>query len=456
MAPTAARSFRASTTPSEAPKPEASRHDNPRFEPAPGVHGKTSSVRARVAGRTARRGHIGTKIALHASSMGMRIGLNLMWLIPGYRGLESYARGLVSGLARYDHSHRYVLFTNPRNHASFAHLPVQFSRHLCPLPFESRVTWRLVEQFLLPSYVARENLDLLHSPADLLPVRVRCPAIVTIHDLNFFSLSDRLPTTASRLLAGWVKRSARQAHAIITVSEFSRAQILARLGPEPERIAVVPNAPAPRPRPAASGWAPLRRELGIASSYLLTFADGSPHKNLSALLRALPLASANLPLVVIGERQRQDGQVTALLNDLEPHAQVTFTGYLSDDALAQVLAHARLLVFPSLYEGFGLPVVEAMAAGVAVACARAGALPEVAGNAAHYFDPRDPADIARALDHLLLDEPARRALIAAGQRHSSRFSWERTARLTIEVYEGAVGSYEAVRVSASNGTRARR
>jgi glycosyltransferase involved in cell wall biosynthesis len=384
----------------------------------------------------------------------MRVGLNLMWLVPGYRGLESYARGLVSGLVRCDRGYRYVLFTNPRNHASFAHLPVQFSRRLCPLPFESRVTWRLVEQFLLPSYVARENLDLLHSPADLLPVRVRCPAVVTIHDINFFSLSDRLPTTASRLLAGWVKRSARQANAIITVSEFSRAQILADLGPAPERIAVVPNAPVPRLR-SSSGWAPLRRQLGITTPYLLTFADGSPHKNLNTLLRALPLAAARLPLVVVGERQRQDSQVLALLDDLGEQTPVIFTGYLADDALALVLARACLLVFPSLYEGFGLPVLEAMAAGVAVACARAGALPEVAGSAAYYFDPRDPADIAGAIDQLLRDEPARRALVAAGQRHCTRFSWERTARLTTEVYESAVGLDAAMRLNANgNGTRA--
>lgn len=383
----------------------------------------------------------------------MQVGLNLMWLIPGYRGLESYARGLVGGLTRCDRGHRYVLFTNPRNHASFGHLPAQFSRRLCPLPFESRVTWRLVEQFLLPSYVARENLDLLHSPADLLPVRVRCPAVVTIHDLNFFSLSDRLPVTASRLLGGWVKRSARQATAVITVSEFSRAQILARLGTAPERITVVPNAPAPRLRPSPAGWAPLRQRLGITAPYLLTFADGSPHKNLSVLLRALTLLDAtNLQLVVIGERQRQEGQVQALLDKLADQTRVIFTGYLADEALNLVLGNARLLVFPSLYEGFGLPVLEAMAAGVAVACSRAGALPEVAGNAACFFNPQEPGDIARVIDQLLRDEAARRALVAAGQRHSARFSWERTARQTIEVYERAAGAADSLRVSA-NGHR---
>lgn len=370
----------------------------------------------------------------------MRIGINLLWLVPGYGGLETYVRGLVTGLALvHDSSNEYVLFTNPRNDASFGGLPAGFTRRVCRLPTQSRVAWRIAEQFLLPRYAALERLDVLHSPDDMIPLRPSCPSVVTIHDVNFYSLSDPLPGTASRLFESWVRRSAFRASAIITVSRFSRREIVSRFKVAAERIAVIHNAPAIRPRPSPARWPELRARLGISGGYIVTFADGSPHKNLTTLLHAfaLLLKERRLELVVVGRQPPDDRRILGLLRRLGLSGSVIFTGYLTESELSLTMANALLLAFPSHYEGFGLPVVEAMAAGVPVACSKAAAMPEVASGAAIFFDPSNVADMACAIDTLLTDESLCHHMIAAGQQRARRFSWGRVAIQTMDVYERA-------------------
>jgi glycosyltransferase involved in cell wall biosynthesis len=369
----------------------------------------------------------------------VKIGINLLWLLPGYGGLETYARGLLAGLALVDRRNEYVLFTNPQNSASFADLPPRFGRRLCNAPLKSRVSWRIAEQLLLSRYSALERLDVLHSPDDMVPLGRICPVVMTIHDVNFVSLSDRLPGLASQLLESWVRRSSHRADEIITVSEFSRGEISTRFGIPSDRISVIHNAPAVRGPSHPAGWPGLADRLGIACDYLIAFADGSPHKNLYALLSAFAVLvrGRRLQLVVVGRRERQDRRVRARLRELNLDGSVVFTDYLDDSELSLVLANARLLVFPSLYEGFGLPVVEAMAAGIPVACSRVSAMPEIAGAAAAFFNPSQVADMIRILSHLLASESLRGDLVAAGRRRVGQFSWERAALQTIEVYERA-------------------
>jgi len=377
----------------------------------------------------------------------MKVGISLLWLVPGYRGLETYVRGLLAGLDQTDHHNHYVLFTNPQNHARFAHLSNRFTRRLCPMPIKSRVAWRIAEQALAPRYADQERLDLLHAPADLIPLKRSCATVVTIHDVNFYSLSDRLPVSASRLFELWVKRSARRADAIITVSRFSGAQISANCGVADSRIAVIYNAPAIWKPPSAARWPQLARRLGLHCDYLVTFADGSPHKNLGALIQAFAQlgSSDRLRLVVVGDRAKQARWILRLQANPRLRGSIIFTGYLGDDDLSLVLGNSRLLVFPSLYEGFGLPVVEAMAAGIPVACSRAAALPEIAGNAALFFSPSDTAAMTRAIETLLTNEPLRKNLAAAGRARAAHFSWTRAALQTIEVYERTAGGWKQPR-----------
>lgn len=375
-------------------------------------------------------------------SAGIKIGISLLWLLPGYTGLETYARGLLAGLAQVDFRNRYVLFTNPLNHMTFDSLPERFSRRLCGLPLRSRVAWRIAEQLLLPSYAASEDLDIVHCPDDMMPLPPRSSyrTVVTIHDVNFHSFADRIPRSVSRLCESWVRRSADRADAIITVSEFSRREIILGLAIPAARVSVIHNAPAIRTRPLQERWPALALRHSISRDYLIAFTDGSPHKNLVTLLRAFAVSAQRhaIQLVVIGREPRRDKRVRGFLSECKPNGSVIFTGYLSDDDLSLMMMNAKSLVFPSLYEGFGLPVVEAMAAGVPVACSKASALPEIAAPAAVFFSPSDPVDIALAIERIMTDESLRRRLIAAGKRRVRRFSWERAARQTIEVYERVV------------------
>lgn len=367
---------------------------------------------------------------------GIKVGISLLWLVPGYAGLETYARGLLAGLAQVDFKNRYVLFTNPLNHLTFDGLPDRFSRRLCGLPVRSRVAWRIAEQLLLPGYTASENLDIIHCPDDMMPLRSSCRTVVTIHDVNFRSFAGRVPPSVGRLCESWVRRSADRADAIITVSEFSRREIILRLAIPATRLSVIHNAPAIRVRPLQARWPALARRHSVSRDYLIAFSDGSPHKNLVTLLRAFALSARKhaMQLVVIGSPQR-DKPVRSLMREFKLNGSVIFTGYLSDDDLSLMLTNAKSLVFPSLYEGFGLPVVEAMAAGVPVACSKTSALPEIAARTAIFFNPSDPADIALAIDRLTTDESLRRHLITVGKRWVRRFSWERAAKQTIGVYE---------------------
>jgi glycosyltransferase involved in cell wall biosynthesis len=238
-----------------------------------------------------------------------------------------------------------------------------------------------------------------------------------------------------------VKTSARRARAILTVSEFSRRDIAATLNVDPARIFAVHNGglrdaqrSVQRPQVATG--------VDIQKPYVLAFSSVNPHKNIGNLLRAF--ARVRLPqqvqLVVMGRMPLGGESLVALARRLGIEKNVSFTGYLKEEEKLQVLQHARMLASPSLYEGFGLPVIEAMSYDVPVACSNVAALPEVAGNAARMFDPRNVNEITAAVEEVFSDEALRARLIAAGRVNARRFSWERTARLTSQVYRYAAGA----------------
>lgn len=381
----------------------------------------------------------------------MKIGINALGLLPGViGGGETYLRGLIGGLGRLHGDDEFVLFTNRENHPTFAHLGGNFRCVRCD--FSAR--WNVAalamtrvfgEQFYLPWRAARERIDLIHSPLDTTVLRAACPTVMTLHDMNFDALpeaTDRLQRAIARAL---VKLSARRADAIITVSEFSRREIMARLRLRADRLFVVHNGGGEVAESAGAADGEIPSRIGITGPYVVAFSSINPHKNIAALLYAFArLNAANgYQLVVIGHPPCGGEPLPELARRLGIADRVVFTGYLGEDDKRRILRGARLLAFPSRYEGFGLPVIEAMRAGVPVACSARAALPEIAGQAARMFDPDDPEDLAAALTELLVDEALRARLIAAGTLNARRFSWERAARLTMRVYRQAAGGAAA-------------
>jgi len=289
------------------------------------------------------------------------------------------------------------------------------------------------EQLRLPRLLRRRGAALVHATNCFLPLRRPCPGIVTIHDLAFEEWpEDFHPRTRwkYRLIA---PRAARSAELVICPSLFTRDDLCARYGVDPERVRVIPEAPA-----LALGSRSEAPEApsppGAAAPYILAVGDLRLKKNLGALVRAFAelwrRQAITHRLVLAGV----DGGEGQRLRALSGGAPVDLTGYVSDQSLDALIRGADLLVNPSLYEGFGLVILEAMARGTPVLAARATALPETGGEAAVYFDPADPDSLRERLLELLSDPAQRTQIAARGCEWVARFSWGHTARETVAAY----------------------
>jgi glycosyltransferase involved in cell wall biosynthesis len=296
------------------------------------------------------------------------------------------------------------------------------------------------EQVGLPLLLARRRAALVHAPNCFLPLLRPCPGVVTINDLAFETWpEDFAPRTRAKfkLIA---RLAARSAQRIICPSQFTATDVCRRYRVDPGKVRVIADAPAVavggRRDRDASALAARRPHDGASQDgpYLLAVGDLRRKKNLGALVSAFVRAreADGLPhrLVLAGV----DCGEGPRLRELAGGAPVELAGYVNDERLDELLAGAELVVHPSLYEGFGLVVLESMARGTPVLVARATALPETGGDAAEYFEPEDPSDLEHQLRSLLGDRARLEALSERGRRRAAEFSWERTARETASVY----------------------
>jgi len=283
----------------------------------------------------------------------------------------------------------------------------------------------LFEQVGLPVRLRRESADLVHAPNCFLPLVRPCMGVVTIHDLAF----EVFPQDFSRR-TGWkyrtfTRRAARSAQRVICVSGYTANDVVRRYGIDEARVRIIPNAPS-----LPIGDEPVPND----GPYLLAVGDLRPKKNLLRLVEAFRLLRGQgleHRLVIAGI----DGGEGERLRELAGGAPVRLTGYLSDARLDALMRGADALVHPSLYEGFGLVLVEAMARGVPVAAARATALPETGGDAAEYFDPLDVEDMASAIRRVIDDRDRHDELRELGRARAGALSWHNSAALTVAVYE---------------------
>jgi glycosyltransferase involved in cell wall biosynthesis len=269
------------------------------------------------------------------------------------------------------------------------------------------------EQIALPLALARLRADLVHAPNCFLPLRRRCPGVVTIHDLAFERYPEDFAKRTGAKYRFFTPRAARSAQRVICVSRFTADDVVARYGVDERKIRVIPNAPA-----LDVGDAP----PPDGGPYVLAVGDLRAKKNLGRLVEAWRRAELPHRLVLAG------------LGSMDVPDGVELTGYVDDARLDALMRGADVLVHPSLYEGFGLVVLEAMARGTAVAAARATALPETAGDAAVLFDPLDVDDIASAIARAVRE---REALAQRGLERAAQFSWQRSAAATASVYREA-------------------
>ncbi len=370
----------------------------------------------------------------------MRIGLNLLYLLPGIvGGSQTYAVSLIQALAALDTHNEYFLYLNRESENLELTAAANFRRIVCPVQAVRREARYVYEQLRLPGALRRDRIDLLHSLGYVGPLAPPCPQVVSILDLIYRGHQVMMTSRKQKALEFFVKQSARRASQIITISENSKREIAEDVGISPGKITVTYLAG----RPAAAPSTPPQRvpalsRYGIHAPYVLAFSSANPVKNIPRLMEAFADACAGLPhqLVLLGHAPSgTDFAAEAAQRNLA--GRVVVTGYVPDADIAPLLQGAAVFAFPSLYEGFGLPVLDAQQAGVPVVCSTAASLPEVAGEGAILFDPQSVPEMRDALHACLTDDALRASLITRGQANAARFSWEKTARQTLEVYAKA-------------------
>jgi glycosyltransferase involved in cell wall biosynthesis len=367
------------------------------------------------------------------------VGLNLVYLVPGETGgMETYARELLPRLAAID-GLRLTAFVN-REAAEERHAPwgQAVAMEVVPVRARNRLEWVRGEQQHLPRMAADAGCALVHSLASTAPLRGRVPRITTIHDLNYRKLPGAHFGVRSLGMRVLVPGAARRSRRVVVDAASTRDDLVAHLGLAPQKVDVIPLGVTVPPPAPPGGAARARRRLGLDERpVVLSPSAKRPHKNLERLLRALAaIPSERRPqLVVPGYPTPHERELRELTRQLGIEDAVVWPSWVAADELEDLYAAASCLVFPSLYEGFGLPVLEAMARGVPVATSGRASLRELASGAALLFDPEDVDEIRASVERLVSDPAERERLAGLGRRRARCFTWERTADLTAASYE---------------------
>jgi glycosyltransferase involved in cell wall biosynthesis len=381
----------------------------------------------------------------------MRVGLNLVWMTPGtHGGLEVYARELTAALAKRDDV-ELTLFMNPR--AAEADWDGAGEPVIVPVNPERRVEWVRGEQQLLPIAAQRAGVDLVHSLATTAPAWGGFRRVVSVHDLSYIRTPDShfgVRNLGMRVLG---PLAVRRSHRVLASSRSTRDDVVDRLRADPRKVDVVPLGIGQLLPSGDISASELRRRLELGERPVaLSVSAKRPHKNLARLIAAIArIPAERRPILVLpGYPTPYEPTLRARASELGVEDDVRFLGWVSEAELDALYAAAACFVFPSLYEGFGFPVLEAMVRGVPVATSGRASLAEVAGDAALLFDPESEHSIADAVSRLLEDRELAASLVAAGRKQAAQFSWGRTAEATVESYRRLMAeSTGAPRRSAS-------
>ncbi|MFA6427816.1 MAG: glycosyltransferase family 1 protein [Candidatus Magasanikbacteria bacterium] len=377
----------------------------------------------------------------------MKIGIDARMLGPSF-GIGRYIEQLIAYLEQIDTVNQYFIFLRSENWDTYNPKAGNFQKVKVDIPWYS-----FQEQLILPSVIRKQNLDLMHFPHFNVPILYRGPFVVTIHDLIMFHYPRAEATTLGPVIF-WMKdkihrfvvrRAVKKSHCIITTSQFTLHDIVKTLGVSKEKIVVTYQAPfelrdreqETREREQESKKEEkMLKTYNINKPYILYVGAAYPHKNLEKLVEAWKMFEEkygkNYQLVLVG---KEDYFYKRLKSTINHHQSVVFTGFVDDETLIGLYENAHLYVFPSLYEGFGLPPLEAMSCGTPVVSSNASCLPEILGEAAMYFDPENVEQIADVMYGVLSNKDIQMELHENARQHLKQFSWNKLARETLEIYE---------------------
>jgi glycosyltransferase involved in cell wall biosynthesis len=369
----------------------------------------------------------------------MKIGIDARLYGPKQGGLGRYVEQLVTNLEQLHPEADFVIFLRKDNWNEYIPSNPRFKKVLADIPWYG---WK--EQFVLPSILSKEKLDLMHFPHWNVPILYRKKFVVTIHDLILLHYPSRKASTLGpvryalkNLMFRVVLRNAvKRAKKIITISEFSKKDMVESLRVDPKKIESIYLAPR------IFTGSKENIDPRINKPFALYVGVAYPHKNLSLLLSAWSEFNehhnGSYQLVLAGNKNYF---YERLMNDekkLFENGSVLFAGFVSDEMLSALYQKAALFVYPSLYEGFGLPPLEAMAAGLPVVASNASCLPEILGNSSLFFDPHSTQSLVRALETGFTDSELRAILTKNGLKQAAIYRWEKTAKQTFELYKNSV------------------
>jgi len=382
----------------------------------------------------------------------MKIGIDARFLThPQKGGFKTYSENLITALACVDDKNEYILYLDrmPDQNTKIPQQPNFAYKVLKQLPGIG-MPWR--EQGEISLQTSRDKLDLLHSPCLTAPILHACPLVITIHDMiwlfpqkysksSTFSLQWKLMEWYQL----WVPRIAsKRASAIITVSKQSKESIIEYLGIHSDHIFVTYEGvnsifqPVRQDEPVQL----LRKKFGLPSKFILAIGSADPRKNIETLVSAYALLPESLRmeyrLVIVWTAPVLASTTSSQIQSLGLSEHVQFLSQVSNEDLVLLYNEASLFVFPSLYEGFGLPMLEAMACGTPVIAADNSSIPEIAGDAAMLFDAKNTHGLSKLIAYVLTNDEVLSSLIRKGFERNAIFSWEKCARETLAVYEGVL------------------
>lgn len=357
-------------------------------------------------------------------------------------GIGTYIRNLVRHLARIDRTTEYVLIVQPAD----IEIATELGDNFRAVPDWSRA-YSIREQLTIPLDLRREKVDLFHAPHYVLPPLTPCKSIVTIHDCIHLRFPQYLPNRLGYVYARsslWV--ATHRAARVLTVSETSKRDILRYFRVPESKIDVIYNAIDERlgEAPTEAEMAQVRERYQLFDPFVLYAGNIKPHKNLERLIEAFNTLRRggleHVKLLIIGDEISKYATLRRAVHRYKLHKHVRFFGFVSDTTLASLYRLASVFVFPSLYEGFGLPPLESMAAGTPVITSNVSSLPEVVGDAALLIDPYEPGEIAAAMRRVLTEPELRDDLRARGLARVKQFSWDRSVRRVREIYGEVMAS----------------
>jgi glycosyltransferase involved in cell wall biosynthesis len=356
-------------------------------------------------------------------------------------GIGTYIRNLLKQLSRLDQETEFVVFCKTQDAPTVAGLGPNFRAVV-----QKAGNYSIAEQWQIPVALKRQGITLFHAPHYVLPPLVPCRSVVTIHDCIHLMFPQYLPNWLAHGYArASIEMAARRATRVLTVSESSKRDILRFVDVDPDKIDVIYNAYDERfaIEPHEDDLVRLRERYQMQAPFILYAGNVKPHKNLERLIDAFHLMRGrgldDVKLIMIGDDISKYAALRRAVHRHQLHSSVRFLGYLPEDKLAVMYRLATVFVFPSLYEGFGLPPLEAMASGTPVVTSNVSSLPEVAGDAAVLVDPYDPQAIADGIERVLNDRDLRDTLRRKGLARAKQFSWEDSVRRVRAIYDEVAG-----------------